>query len=141
MVLEIWREAIDTLEGNLKGWLIDAFNKYKDEAVQLNKKQLSEGKKRTGESLSPYSTPYLSVRRKFGRPESPKDLNLQGGFTKGIYAAALTDYFEVGSDDWKELILEHNHGEILGIPDDELDEFLEKYIWPYVGQRFIENFR
>ena len=143
MVLDIWKDAVDFIDTDVKEWMAEAFHKYKDEAVKLNKENLSSGRLRTGENLSPseYSNPYKKVRIQYGRPLSPKDLNLTGDYHGGIYGTSFPDFFEMGSDDRKELILEHNWGEIHGIPDDKLDSLLETYIFPYIRERFIKNFR
>ena len=138
---EEWGEFSKSLDGKVQNWIREAFSIYKDEAITLNKEQLSKGMTSEGVQLSPYSNPYKKVRIKYGRPTSPKDLNLKGGFYKGFYGISLDKYFEQGSKDWKADILEHNYPNIYGIPVDQLDSFLETYIWPHIQKRFIESFQ
>ncbi len=141
MVLDIWRDIIDSIDIDLTEWIEEAFHQYKDIAIELNKAQLSKGKLKTGENLSPYTDPYKKVRIKYGRPTSPKDLNLTGAHYKGFYGTAFPEFFEMGSDDIKEMYLEPKWGAIYGIPDDKLDKFLQTYIFPYIAQRFIGSFQ
>jgi hypothetical protein len=136
---EEWGEIANSLDKNLNTWIKEGFSIYKDQAIELNKGQLSEGKDTKGTALSPYSTPYKRKRIKAGLQVSRKDLNFTGEHYKGFYGLALQNYFEMGSKDWKADILEHNYPGIYGIPEADLDDFLDAFIWPHVQTRFIES--
>jgi hypothetical protein len=136
--LKEWGEFAENIDQEIFKWIKEGFSIYKDEAINLNKQQLSAGMDSTSKNLSPYSKPYERVRRKYGRPTSPKDLNLTGGHYKGFYGLALDSYFEQGSKDLKADILEHNYPNIYGIPTEQLDSFLETFIWPHCAKRLTE---
>jgi hypothetical protein len=138
---EEWGELVKEMESNVNAWIQEAFEHFKSDAIELNKNQLSQGLTNEGKSLSPYSTPYKKVRVKYGRPTSPKDLNLTGEHYKGFYGKAEQNFFEMGSENWKANILQHNWGEIYGIPEEQIDEFLEQKIFPFVAQKFVELFQ
>lgn len=99
--------------------------RHKSDIEALNKSQLSTGTRADGTQLPPYSTPYLRVRRKYGRPTSPKDLNLTGEFYDKFYSLYFDKFFEIGSRSRKEGFLESNWGELHGLTE----ESIEKLLW------------
>jgi hypothetical protein len=114
-------------------------SRHTDEMVALQKKRIGSGKRVDGSSFTPYTKPYLPVRRKFSRPTAPKDYNLSGDHYAGMFADVGGSFTQMGSDDWKELILESmEKDKLYGLTDDDIstllwengvaDEFVQEYI-------------
>jgi hypothetical protein len=118
---------------NLDNVAVRAFNKVKEQAADVNRKQLEQGKDVEGSLLPPYSKQYAKKRQKAGLQTAVKDLKFTGKFHKEIYAFAFDNYVEMGSKDPKEAFLytewkKANWGDFFGISDNELtDEFMESF--------------
>lgn len=115
-------------------------SRHTDELVALQQARLHRGERTDGEPLPlPYSSPYQKVRAKHGKGISIKDLDLTGGHYSGMYADVKKQFTEMGSNDWKEAILENNWGEeIYGLSDDDIDHILWGLGWAY---EIIEEYK
>jgi hypothetical protein len=100
-------------------------SRHTDEMTDLQKSRLHRGERTDKKQLPPYSKPYIPVRVKYGRPISPKDLDLTGQHHDAMFTTTSKDYTLMGSSDWKQNILEWAWGdEIYGLSEEDMDIIL-----------------
>jgi hypothetical protein len=102
--------------------------------VDLNTKNLSEGKDVNGNPIQPsYASPkYAQYKQSLGSlaPMGTPDLKLTGDYYSGKYLQKMNEgWLEMHSTDWKEKQLNAKYGEIEGLPKDSIKEANE-YILP-----------
>jgi len=106
--------------------------------IELNKKNLSEGKRSDGKKLPPYSDAYAKKKNK---SKGLKTLFDKGGFHGGLnlYTEPVL-YVEIKDSDWKTEILKHNWGvEIIGITDEDI-ALISRMALNMLNERIIRAF-
>lgn len=98
----------------------------KNQAIDLNTKQLFEGRDANGQSLGGYRNPNYAAFKRSLNPAGVVDLKLTGDFYQGFFAK--TDSFPVAFDstDEKTSELKQKYGEIFGLDQTSLEEYRQE---------------
>jgi len=123
MFFEAFIDAAKNIDLDNILWRV--LSRHTDDLVDLQRNRISQGKRTDNTDLPlPYSPSHVRVRLKFGRPLSPKDLNLTGQHYAKMYVVANKDGIIMGSNDWKSMILESEWGKIYGLSESDIDIIL-----------------
>jgi hypothetical protein len=138
-----WKAIAANLHGELINQVRLAVENNKDFLLELNKKQLSQGKDKKGGSLPLYSDSHARKRKKAGLQTSNKDLNFTSEFYNDFYVLAFQNMYEVGSKDSKTKFLEDSQkilgpskGLIFGLTDENKTIFFQQCIKPHLQTWF-----
>jgi hypothetical protein len=97
--------------------------RHAEEIEDLNRNQLTQGKRSDGSQLPPYTPAY--AKRK-GKALTPKTLNDTGTFHNEIFTTFFEKSFNVESNNWKSDIIESNWGQkIFGLTDENKRKLAE----------------
>jgi hypothetical protein len=106
--------------------VLKAVQETKNQAIDLNTKQLFSGRDANGQSLGGYlNTDYAAFKRSLN-PAGVVDLKLTGDFHSSFFAK--TDSFPVAFDatDEKTSELKQKYGEIFGLDETSLEEYRQE---------------
>ena len=98
----------------------------KNQAIDLNTKQLFSGRDASGQSLGGYRNPDYAAFKRSLNPAGVVDLKLTGDFYQGFFAK--TDSFPVTFDstDEKTSELKQKYGQIFGLDPTSLEEYRQE---------------
>lgn len=144
MIDEIERlaDAIETLPLALRQALVGIVQTFGQELLDINRGYLLKGERPDGAPIqeSGYSPAYAAYRRKYGKQTAVVDLKFEGDFQKGFvldYVGGLR--FEIINTDSKAAKLLKTYGELYGIRETDIEDYIERYLLPEV-EIFIRNY-
>ena len=105
-----------------------------------------KGIDRKGRSLASVSGGYspitVEIKMFKHQPTDRVTLKDEGDFHRSFYIEYLTDGFVIKASDWKTDILKKNWGpDILGLTQENINEFMRDYVTPAVKEYFDKDVR
>lgn len=135
--IEALADALDTLPLAVRQGLVGVVQTFGEQLLDYNRQYLQKGQKPDGTPVDSggYSPPYAAYRAKYGKQTAVKDLN----FTGAYYDSFLLPYvgglqFEVENSDSKAKQLLTSYGELYGIREADIEDFITTYLLPEVAQ-------
>jgi hypothetical protein len=130
-------DALETLPLAVRQGLVGVVQTFGEFLLDYNRSYLRKGLKPDGTPIDAggYSPAYAAYRAKYGKQTTVKDLN----FTGEYYEAFLLPYlgglrFEVENTDSKAAKLLASYGELYGIREEDIEDFVQAHLVPEVAQ-------
>lgn len=130
-------DRLDTLPLAVRQGLVGAVQTFGERLLDLNRAYLAKGERPDGGSIQPqgYSPAYAAYRAKYGKQTAVVDLDFTGEYYKGFrlpYLGGLQ--FEVENIDPKAAKLLTSYGELYGIREADVEDFIRTSLLPEVEQ-------
>ena len=135
-------DALETLPLALRQAMVGVVQTFGQQLLDLNRGYLLNGERPDGEPIqeSGYSPAYAAYRRKYGKQTAVVDLKFGGDFQKAFvleYIGSLR--FEIKNTDSKAAKLLTTYGELYGIREADIEDYVERYLKPE-AEIFIRNY-
>lgn len=128
-------DSLETLPLAVRRAVVGLVQTLREHLLDYNRAYLLQGQRPDGEPIDAggYSPGYAAYRRKFGLQTAVKDLT----FTKAFANAYRLDYlggerFEVANTDPKAAKLLSTYGELFGVREGDIEDFIAQFIEPEV---------
>lgn len=130
-------DALETLPLAVKQGLVGVVQTFGERLLDLNRAYLQAGQKPDGTPIDAggYSPVYAAYRAKYGKQTAVKDLNFTGDYYKSFLLPYLGGLqFEIENNDSKAAQLLKTYGELYGIREADIEDFVRTYLLPEVAQ-------
>lgn len=141
--------VFETLARNIKGTLnnieilgAESIEETQDEFIKLNKEQLLQGEKSTGESLGFYKNRQYAIRKNQLNPLpglGVKDYKLTGKYYAGIILKIEGGKIVMTSQDEKTKWLEKGSDERFGLNDENKSLYVEQSLHPVLIKKILNE--
>lgn len=130
-------EALDTLPLAVRRAVVGLVQTFGEFLLDYNRRYLLRGERPDGESIQPqgYSRSYAAYRAKYGLQTAVVDLTFTKAFAKGFrlpYVGGGT--FEVENIDPKADKLLSSYGELYGVREEDIEDFITARLLPEIEQ-------
>jgi hypothetical protein len=142
--IEALAQALDTLPLVVRQALVGLVQTFGEELLDYNRQYLLKGERPDGSPIDEngYSPSYAAYRRKYGLQTAVKDLTFTKAFANGYrlpYLGGLQ--FEVENIDPKASKLLKTYGELYGVREEDIQEFVRARLVPELEQVITQHMR
>jgi hypothetical protein len=140
--IEALADRLDTLPLAVRRGMVGAVQTFGGFLLDYNRAYLLAGQKPDGSPIDPngYSPAYAAYRRKYGKQTAVKDLTFTEAFAKAYHLDYLgSEQFSIENLDPKAAKLLKEYGELYGIREADIVDFITRYIEPEVRQVVIQH--
>lgn len=140
-VFDLYKRVKD-VQQNLSLIGMGAMISTKDQFLELNKEQMTEGVSSKGVSIGKYQSKSYERFKAKAYPQSGGRVNLRytGAFQEAMDMSFNTKKYRIFSRDGKEAKLTKKYGvEVFGLAPDQMIEYRREYFWPEFMKRIIRQ--
>jgi hypothetical protein len=135
--IERLADRIETLPLAVRQALVGTIQTFGEFLLDYNRNYLLAGEKPDGSPIDAggYSPAYAAYRRKYGLQTAVKDLKFTGDYAKAFrldYQGGLS--FEIGNLDPKAAKLLTSYGELYGVREEDIIDFIQVKLKPEIEQ-------